>query len=1043
MVMLSKQDFTIKIQGGNLTMNKKTNKVISLLLMICLILSMMPMTAMADESFGIFSIAGVEITIGDGIGTEDVPIIATVIVPYMTDSIDSSNINTVTTISVDDIIFSKVIPFPDESNPNHEISLSYGENHFYIRLTNGGHFLYYDMTVTRQIKPVGGWLIIGSESAQDLTANASGTNWSWDASKAILTLTGDINGDGAIIFYSDSTGYIEINGNVKASALWHASNGIIIRGNGTLTVNHTVNDGNPAIVAGSNLDIEDITVNASTSGNDCPIILVKDGDFGIDNSMLTLSATGENVTGVMCNTDGLIVSKKGIIHTEPDFHGIVLDSKYYIEISGTVDITSTNSTAIKSDNNIIINEGGKVTAKGAGPLGAISVGATYNIEVNEGTLITGDSAGLNGNVSGNINACDPAAQVTINGNIIDGGDLTVSDGLVTVTGTVSGSQNFTGGTVWVNGVNVYQAGITTYAVYVIDGIANPTTAKAGQTVTINANAAPGGQRFDEWMVVSGSAILANSKASTTTFVMPEDEVKLVATYDALPIDTYSINVSTDSNGVAKTNVNFAKDGDIIELDATSNSGYLFKEWEVISGNVTIINNKFTMPASNVIIKANFKPVIVNPSQGGGGSSGGGSSTPPVVSKHDITKPSSPTTAFVDIKADNTGSVSISDSTIANVIKTAQEKAKKDGTEENGISLELNITGVTNGDNININLSKSVQDQLVKDGVKTVVIKQNGMELNLDLEVFKSIQASNGDVNLTVSKKDITKLSKEAQSAIGSRPVYEINIKTADGKDITSFGNGEFSMEIPYVLGKNENPENLFGIYVNTTGEIEWLKDSNYDAKTQKLHFTTNHLSTYGIGYKVEKININFSDITNHWAKDDIEFVVSQGLFSGIGEGKFAPDLSMTRGMFVTALGRMAKADVSSYKTSKFADVKTDAYYMGYVEWAAKNNIVNGVGENNFAPDKSITREQMAVIITSYAKSIGFDLLKINKENIFADSSNTSSYAKEAVKYMQIAGIISGKNDNQFDPQGTATRAEVSAVLKRFITLIDSSDKAQD
>ena len=101
-------------------------------------------------------------------------------------------------------------------------------------------------------------------------------------------------------------------------------------------------------------------------------------------------------------------------------------------------------------------------------------------------------------------------------------------------------------------------------------------------------------------------------------------------------------------------------------------------------------------------------------------------------------------------------------------------------------------------------------------------------------------------------------------------------------------------------------------------------------------------------------------------------------------------------------------------------MKIDAYYMNYIEWASKNSIVNGTGNGKFAPDQSISREQMAVIMQNYAKVIGFTMPKVHGENTFADSSKISVYAKDAVKEMQMAGVISGKNSNLFDPQGTTT-----------------------
>ena len=111
--------------------------------------------------------------------------------------------------------------------------------------------------------------------------------------------------------------------------------------------------------------------------------------------------------------------------------------------------------------------------------------------------------------------------------------------------------------------------------------------------------------------------------------------------------------------------------------------------------------------------------------------------------------------------------------------------------------------------------------------------------------------------------------------------------------------------------------------------------------------------------------------------------------------------------------------------------------MGYIEWARKSGIVNGTGNGTFAPDQPVTREQLAVIMQNYAKVAGFELPKVHEEITFADSEKISTYANDAVKAMQMAGILSGKDGNLFDPQGTATRAEISSVLRRFVELISS------
>lgn len=201
--------------------------------------------------------------------------------------------------------------------------------------------------------------------------------------------------------------------------------------------------------------------------------------------------------------------------------------------------------------------------------------------------------------------------------------------------------------------------------------------------------------------------------------------------------------------------------------------------------------------------------------------------------------------------------------------------------------------------------------------------------------------------------------------------------------------------------------------------------------------STDTNNSSGVGYGEDAPA--FTDIADHWAKEDIEFVVSRGLFRGTSDTTFSPKTAMTRGMFVTVLGRLANANVSSFQESSFTDVKNDLYYMSFIEWANRNGIVKGIGDKKFAPDQAITREQMAVIMSNYVKTMNLKLNQVHEENNFADSAHISAYAEDAVKQMQMAGILSGKKGNLFDPQGMATRAEVSAVVHRFVELSGSSN----
>ena len=146
-----------------------------------------------------------------------------------------------------------------------------------------------------------------------------------------------------------------------------------------------------------------------------------------------------------------------------------------------------------------------------------------------------------------------------------------------------------------------------YAVTVTNGTGNGSFA-AGSTVTITANTAPSGQRFKQWNITPSVNFTGGTSATSFTaqFTMPAQAVAATAVYENLPADQYAINVQTDGNGTASASVNSATQGTEITLTATANSGYRFKQWQVISGGVTVTNNKFTMPANTVTVKAIFE-----------------------------------------------------------------------------------------------------------------------------------------------------------------------------------------------------------------------------------------------------------------------------------------------------------------------------------------------------------------------------------------------------------------------------------------------------
>lgn len=422
---------------------------------------------------------------------------------------------------------------------------------------------------------------------------------------------------------------------------------------------------------------------------------------------------------------------------------------------------------------------------------------------------------------------------------------------------------------------------------------------------------------------------------------------------------------------------------------------------------------------------------------GGGSSSGGSNGSG--SNDNTNQPEAPVTGETKpIQPDKNGNAAVDNSSVQSAIDKAKQDAKKNGTTENGIGVTVPITPAAGQTSFNVTIKAQTLDLLVKENVRQFTVATDHLvSVTIGLDTLKQLDTASagGDIILRADKVDALR-STEAKAAIGTRPAYDLSLVYLSGGKETPIANlngHTISVRLPYTPAKGEQTGNLYAVYVDDAGKVEWITKSSYNASLKAVVFETGHFSVYGVGYKNPAPV--FTDITGHWAADNILFAASRGLLSGTSDTTFSPGTGMTRGMFVTALGRLAGINPDSYQTGKFTDVKADAYYAPYVNWAAQTGIVEGVTATTFAPDTNINREQIAVIMKNYAAKLGYDLPQTLKAVTFADNTQISSWAKDAVKSMQQAGILTGKNENKFDPKGTATRAEVATVLRRFVEIV--------
>ncbi len=182
----------------------------------------------------------------------------------------------------------------------------------------------------------------------------------------------------------------------------------------------------------------------------------------------------------------------------------------------------------------------------------------------------------------------------------------------------------------------------------------------------------------------------------------------------------------------------------------------------------------------------------------------------------------------------------------------------------------------------------------------------------------------------------------------------------------------------------------------------------------------------------------FSDVNKtDWFYEAVKFAYEKGLILGTSEKIFNPDIPATRAMFAAILYRIASNPHLEY-ADIFSDVKTDAYYGNAAVWAYNCGIVKGINASEFAPDMTISREQIVVMLYRYASFMGYDTsMRFNLKS-YKDNDNVSGYALSAMEWAVAAGLIRGTGEYELSPKKHATRAEIAVILQRFIVYVSKN-----
>ena len=216
--------------------------------------------------------------------------------------------------------------------------------------------------------------------------------------------------------------------------------------------------------------------------------------------------------------------------------------------------------------------------------------------------------------------------------------------------------------------------------------------------------------------------------------------------------------------------------------------------------------------------------------------------------------------------------------------------------------------------------------------------------------------------------------------------------------------------------------------------IGWYTERSLMNKVSGVYLTKD-MTVYALWRVDENPNTGanpFTDVSEKdWFYGDVMFVYENGLMLGMSKTLFSPHGTATRGMMATILWRMEGSPAPKGKNS-FTDVEAGKWYADAITWTAENGIFAGYGKDKFGPDDPITREQLAAIFYRYADYKGYDLTVKGNLDKFKDADKITDYAKTAMGWAVGSGLVKGKSGNLLDPQGTATRAEIAAMLHRFI-----------
>ncbi|OBZ09810.1 hypothetical protein A8L34_21295 [Bacillus sp. FJAT-27264] len=335
-------------------------------------------------------------------------------------------------------------------------------------------------------------------------------------------------------------------------------------------------------------------------------------------------------------------------------------------------------------------------------------------------------------------------------------------------------------------------------------------------------------------------------------------------------------------------------------------------------------------------------------------------------------------------------------------------------EAKTLTLDL---GTVNAKTVEVPLSKAIIDAAKAKGIANIAVTFNGLTVTIPVGQFDAAIA------LTVSNADDAVVTSVTKLKLASS-VYEFGL-TVDGKAVTTFKQ-PITLKLPL-----KNTEGLDKELLSVTKLV--YNSLQFQGGVLDGDYIVEPRDTFS-SYAVLENKVSFSDIASvqAWAGRQIQVVAAKGAIEGVGDGKFAPKSNVTRAEFAKMLIRGLNLENSS-ATQSFSDVRANDWFAPYVAVAAEKGIINGRGDNKFDPNATITRAEMATMISRALKSVKDikDTASLSALSAFSDAAKISSTLKEGVAFAASHDLVIG-NAGKFNPNNSATRAEAAVIIYRTI-----------